>query len=782
MKLTRFSACQVRNRLGVRIQIVNCSTHTTSSLLISGGSGPGDNTQKAPSISSDPISQLISSRKWEDDLAQLCQHVVTARLQLHEAARQNAQTLHRYSPVDEKSCHDWGGISMDPSQDVQTLLSLPPTEFKKILHSLTMSYDRFRRLIAIAHSPLLSDLPKNNLGELNLDIDEWIRVHERKVREVSSDTTNWQDFLVDWSLHAQHVLPSSHVLAHSEAGSSRRELIRETGTPGFSFMDEQRSSSISLQPSFEGFQHTFNKFSDNLFIGLDWSNIFVAGGSVLSSLLCVENRDLSNYIASDIDMYLYGLSPTEANHKVHHIFETWKQNLPPEARQSVFIVRNSRTITFFPPYPYKRLQIVLMAVRTPLDVLLTYDLDVCAMGYDGQRLLMLPKAARALETGYNVLNMDWIEGHYLGRRKPSMPERIFKYAGKGYGVRIPTSYLNGISEQELWKTTSRAAGWTRTVLDLSKASQKSGFDFKSPQYRWLWKAQDWLGGRDFSLGTPFSSNYALMKGGLAAGFEALMRHVELRRAVLQRRIKAYEGLITPRIEDNPEQSYDDATKLYQWDDTFQVDEFEDVLKNVQERATTGFYKNLIRVRSWKDRNAKERSEYLEILEKFIKSTGSSVRVSYGSDLHTVLGKEGDLKLHLFVPAGFARWANNLVQEALRSNSFPNALEEDKVVPIETLETVQLWGSNDAPFSRNDWFDIIQWNITSVLTWQQSDPRIDEVFSMLWALYRIQPAIDMPNEYQAQRLYAEIHRRSIRPSHADDVAAFKRWAIREPSYK
>lgn len=51
-------------------------------------------------------------------------------------------------------------------------------------------------------------------------------------------------------------------------------------------------------------------------------------------------------------------------------------------------------------YPIRRLQVVLKLVHNPLQVLLNFDLDQCAMGFDGEELYMLPRAARAIESTY----------------------------------------------------------------------------------------------------------------------------------------------------------------------------------------------------------------------------------------------------------------------------------------------------------------------------------------------------------------------------------------------
>jgi hypothetical protein len=95
-------------------------------------------------------------------------------------------------------------------------------------------------------------------------------------------------------------------------------------------------------------------------------------------------------------VYVYGLGPAAANAKLEHLFSTFRANLP--AGTPTLVVRNSKTVTFYSRYPLRRVQVVLKLVKSPKAVLLNFDLDVCAMGWDGIELWMLPRAARALES------------------------------------------------------------------------------------------------------------------------------------------------------------------------------------------------------------------------------------------------------------------------------------------------------------------------------------------------------------------------------------------------
>ena len=221
-----------------------------------------------------------------------------------------------------------------------------------------------------------------------VDVDEWVLRNERWLRD--RKTADWSTGLVKWSAHSDAVFPISTKSANA------RKIMR-TNMSGYTILDETRPSTIEVQPSVERFRRVFDTLTNGLLNGLDWSNVFVAGGIVLSALTCIEPA-ANSHASSDIDIYLYGLGPLAANDKISHIFDVWKSNLPQNTKDTTQVVRNSRTITFFSQYPIKRVQIVLKLVDSPKDVLLNFDLDVCSMGWDGKEVWLLPRAARALES------------------------------------------------------------------------------------------------------------------------------------------------------------------------------------------------------------------------------------------------------------------------------------------------------------------------------------------------------------------------------------------------
>lgn len=214
-----------------------------------------------------------------------------------------------------------------------------------------------------------------------------------------SQQYEWQRGIVRFSTHA------GNAFSGSELTETCRIITRPTSLPGFKVLDGRRPPTIRIQPSVELFAKTFETMTGGLLKGLDWDHVFVAGGIVLGALLCTEGKDTTNtpeqWKNSDVDLYICGLGPVEANEKIEHIFSVFKSNLPQDA--PVLVVRNSKTITFFSKYPLRRIQIVLKLVESPKDVLLNFDLDICAIGWDGEEVWMLPRAARALQSKWNSI-------------------------------------------------------------------------------------------------------------------------------------------------------------------------------------------------------------------------------------------------------------------------------------------------------------------------------------------------------------------------------------------
>ncbi len=123
------------------------------------------------------------------------------------------------------------------------------------------------------------------------------------------------------------------------------------------FMDKAGGLSVLegepvMVSSFQRFRDNWKAFTDNMLSEIDWNNVAVAGGSVLACLdrlsptilgspLRTRKHYRKQYPNSDIDVFLYGLSPEDAENKIEHIYKAVKSNVP----YDVICVRTKNTVS-----------------------------------------------------------------------------------------------------------------------------------------------------------------------------------------------------------------------------------------------------------------------------------------------------------------------------------------------------------------------------------------------------------------------------------------------------
>jgi hypothetical protein len=76
-----------------------------------------------------------------------------------------------------------------------------------------------------------------------------------------------------------------------------------------------------------------------------------------------------------------------------------------------------------------------------------------------------------IAAGTNVFTMDIINGHYLGDRKATRDQRVFKYASKAYGIRILPSYMAALSTYATKEHLIPHTRGDRLYVDLSLNSR-----------------------------------------------------------------------------------------------------------------------------------------------------------------------------------------------------------------------------------------------------------------------------------------------------------------------
>jgi hypothetical protein len=181
---------------------------------------------------------------------------------------------------------------------------------------------------------------------------------------------------------------------------------------------------------------------------MDWTNVFAAGGSVLG---CLTNNP-TNFEASDVDLFLVGVrTDHEANAVLKRVYDTINRNVG-----NITVLRTARAITLIGAYPFRHVQVILRLHKSPSEVLLGFDIDSCAVGFDGSRVLAAPRFRRALNKSYNLVNES--------RRSSTYEIRLRKYAKRGFRVLVPDLDKKRVSQAIFQKNPNNTTGLTKLLI------------------------------------------------------------------------------------------------------------------------------------------------------------------------------------------------------------------------------------------------------------------------------------------------------------------------------
>ncbi|KAG8850197.1 hypothetical protein FRB91_009285 [Serendipita sp. 411] len=407
--------------------------------------------------------------------------------------------------------------------------------------------------------------------------------------------------------------------------------------------------------------------------------------------------------------------------------------------------------------------------QSPAEVLLNFDLDICAMGYDGEQFYMLPRAARALETGYNVFTMDLVQGHYLGTRRASQEQRVFKYAKKGYGIRILPSYLAALKTVDVEELPHRRYHHHEPeTLDIEKQVEKAKDYFDRVFRTYL----AWSSGGEMLQRTYVGSYSRVFKGtsqdirtreqknknvpifthalfdtvaqlskeplarSCLTGFELFYRHVGLFEAEA-----AGKCVIEPNVwasttyeEVHFSSTYNDLPN-YVWDETFRIKEFAkelDRFNHIQSR----------------------RSEYgWGVYDGDGPKVGKPLvrRIIHGTTVEEVLEK--DVRMMVWMPEDFVVFVREMVAQ---------------VVKERNIELLGDFISESWRLPRNTNLVLYEVKIDTVIMWQQVDRRLDD-----------NDLVKMTEEARFRLLRLQISRRALRSKAENEFLDFALWVARDP---
>ncbi|KAF2503033.1 ankyrin repeat protein [Lophium mytilinum] len=246
--------------------------------------------------------------------------------------------------------------------------------------------------------------------------------------------------------------------------------------------DRKQSGAPAVVPNLKTFQQNLAVFSESSLVDLDWNNVVAAGSSVVTSLLPVpekyqsSKRALRQYYheivapASDVDLFLYGLSEEDAIKKITQIETKIRDSILTETTT----IRTKNAITIASQYPTRHVQIVLRIYKSVSEILTGFDVDCSCAAYDGKQVYASPRAIGAYMTQCNTID--------LSRRSPSYESRLSKYSHRGFEVYWPLLDRSRIDPTIFERSFGRTVGLAR-LLVLEKLPTSSERDSYMAQRR-----------------------------------------------------------------------------------------------------------------------------------------------------------------------------------------------------------------------------------------------------------------------------------------------------------
>ncbi|KAG8165309.1 hypothetical protein KVR01_005584 [Diaporthe batatas] len=251
--------------------------------------------------------------------------------------------------------------------------------------------------------------------------------------------------------------------------------------------DEQRrpDGSPAVVQSLKEFQHNFNVFSESSLVDLDWSNVVASGSSVVNTLLPVpqrygdSKRALREFYhekfcpASDVDLFIYGLTEEQAIEKIKQVETSIRDSILTETTT----VRTKNAITICSQYPTRHIQIVLRIYKNVSEILTGFDIDCSGAAYDGKQVYCTPRALQSYITQINHID--------LSRRSPSYENRLSKYSHRGFEVYWPDLDRSRIDPTIFERSFQRTLGLARLLVleRLPTASSRDSYLAKRREER-----------------------------------------------------------------------------------------------------------------------------------------------------------------------------------------------------------------------------------------------------------------------------------------------------------
>ncbi|KAI1076745.1 ankyrin repeat protein [Whalleya microplaca] len=318
--------------------------------------------------------------------------------------------------------------------------------------------------LPVAHDELPSYIRKHSDIPMR-ELMSPYRQFEAQLREMYAQQRD-NSILDDPYINVLPLFTKDTPLIKTRARNLEAETPQEKDKYIMSLPDDKRrpSGSPAVVESLKEFRHNFSVFSESSLTDMDWSNVVAAGSSVVNCLLPVpteyqkSKRALRQYYhekfcpASDVDLFLYGLTEDQAIEKIK-VIET---GIRDAILSEVTVVRTKNAITICSQYPTRHVQIVLRVYKSVSEILAGFDIDCSGAAYDGKQVYCTPRALASYITQINPVD--------LSRRSPSYENRLSKYSHRNFEVYWPELDRSRIDPTIFERSFHRTLGLARLLV------------------------------------------------------------------------------------------------------------------------------------------------------------------------------------------------------------------------------------------------------------------------------------------------------------------------------
>ena len=174
--------------------------------------------------------------------------------------------------------------------------------------------------------------------------------------------------------------------------------------------------------NFEFNKRLINKIGEFIGDDFDWSNVLIAGG-LISGLIDSKFYHY-DYAQSDVDVFIYGQTRTIVTNKIQEIYDYLCTRVDGYCYSFVY-TPNTPIINIIMPGECS-FQIIGTLFKTKMEVLESFDMTHCQIGYDGNGVVFTKEFINAINSRVTVITKRSIHAY-----------RLVKAYNRGYSIADP---------------------------------------------------------------------------------------------------------------------------------------------------------------------------------------------------------------------------------------------------------------------------------------------------------------------------------------------------------